>query len=151
MNLEPNAVLSKSCSLGVSENGSTERLTVYFDGSCPLCSLEIRHYASEKGSDALSFVDVSAPEASVGPGLTTDQAMKRFHVRLPNGRLVSGARAFALIWETLPRWRWASKLAKLPGAIPVLEFSYKAFLPLRGMLSRLAARVGVQAIRVKTE
>ena len=48
--------------------------------------------------------------------------MKRFHVLAGNGRLVSGAIAFVDVWRRLPRWRWAARVASLPGAMTILEF-----------------------------
>ncbi len=111
-------------------------LTVYFDGSCPLCRAEIGHYAAQPGSAALCFRDVSAGEAGLGPDLTGPQAMARFHVRRADGALLSGAEAFVGIWRVLPRWRWAARLATLPGAMTVLETGYRLFLPVRPALSR---------------
>lgn len=151
MKQEVNHALPSVCGVNPSESYMKDKLTVYYDGSCPLCSVEIKHYASQKGSNGIAFVDVSVPEANVGPGLTSHEAIKRFHVRLPNGRLVSGARAFALIWEQLPRWHWAARLARVPGVIQVLEYAYKIFLPLRAQLSRFAARLGARALQSKTE
>jgi len=119
--------------------------TVYFDGSCPLCSAEIRHYAAQRGGKKLNFVDVSVARNNLGSDLRDDDALRRFHVRLPDGKLVSGARAFVAIWNHLPGWRWAARMARFPGVIIVLEGAYRLFLPLRPALSKLAARFGARS------
>lgn len=115
--------------------------TVYYDGSCPLCTFEIGHYKAQEGGDQLAFVDVSREGVDPGPDLTTKQAMGRFHVRLPDGSLKSGARGFVEIWGALPKWRWAARIAKLPGVTPLLEGAYRVFLPLRPTLSKIAGRL----------
>lgn len=116
-------------------------LTVYYDGACPLCSVEIRHYAGQAGAERLCFVDASASGTETGPDLPRADAMRRFHVRQADGRLLSGAAAFVAIWETLPAWRWAARLARLPGVTPALELAYRLFLPVRPLLSRVAGRM----------
>ena len=116
-------------------------LTVYHDGSCPLCRLEIGQYQRERGSERIDFVDVAQPSANPGSDLPRSDAMRRFHVRLPSGELKSGAAAFLEVWKTLPRWHYVAAIARLPGALPVLEAGYRAFLPLRPALARMIGRL----------
>ncbi len=110
-------------------------LTVYFDGACPLCRAEIDHYRRCEGAERLAFVDVSAQEP--GDGLSRDDALARFHVREADGRLLSGAAAFARLWRGLPRWRWLGRVAAAPLVTPLVEVFYRLSLPLRPRLARL--------------
>jgi len=115
--------------------------TVFFDGSCALCRAEIGYYRRQDQSAALCFVDVSQTGAAVPAGISRRSAMERFHVRTSDGRVVSGAAAFVEIWSRLPRWSWAARAATLPGALAVLEFGYRIFLPLRPSISGLVRRL----------
>ena len=115
---------------------SEPSLTVYYDGACPLCRAEIGHYRAQEGAGTILFLDASTQTGDLPHGLTREQAMARFHVRLSDGRIVSGSQAFVEIWKTLPRWRWAARLAGLPGVPPLLEVGYRLFLPIRPYLSK---------------
>ncbi len=115
--------------------------TVFFDGSCPLCRAEIGYYRRTDQVGALCYIDISEPGSVPPEGITAQQAMKRFHVRSGDGRVLSGAAAFVEVWTRLPRWRWAARTASLPGALITLELCYKTFLPIRPILSRLFGHV----------
>lgn len=111
---------------------ATDAPCVYYDGACPLCSREIAAYQRARGGDTLQWVDASGCSASeLGPQLPRDKALARLHVRLPDGRLVSGARAFVAVWQQLPAFRGLALLARLPGATLVMEDLYRAFLAVR--------------------
>jgi predicted DCC family thiol-disulfide oxidoreductase YuxK len=117
------------------------RTTIYFDGSCPLCRAEIGHYRRADQTDALCFVDVSRSAVATPEGVSQRQAMARFHVRTGDGRVLSGAAAFVEVWSHLPPWRWAARVAALPGILAALELGYRLFLPVRPLISGLLRRV----------
>ena len=115
--------------------------TVFYDGACPLCTVEIGMYRNCAGAEAISFVDVSADEASLfADGLDKASALQRFHVRRADGALVSGAEAFGHLWLALPRWRWLGRFVLLPGVLQVTELTYRGFLVLRPALQWMMRR-----------
>lgn len=121
---------------------ATPALTVYYDGACPLCAAEIRLYRRSEGAERVAWMDVGAEgPAELGYGLTRDAARARFHVRYPDGALVSGAAGFAALWSVLPRWRLLARLARLPGVLRLGEVAYRLFLPMRPWIARFV-RVG---------
>lgn len=115
--------------------------TVYYDGSCHLCQAEIGYYRRQDRANALRFVDVSETGSVTPEGMTRQQALARFHVRAADGRVVSGAAAFVEVWAQLRGWRWVARAAALPGALAVLEWGYRMFLPVRPFISRWVGRV----------
>ncbi|HEX8416028.1 MAG TPA: DUF393 domain-containing protein [Methylobacterium sp.] len=127
-----------------SEPDGTGALTVYHDGGCGLCAAEIAIYKRTRGADTLTFVDVAAGEAGerLSADLSREAALSRFHVRDASGRLTSGAAAFALLWLSLPRWRWLGRIVGAPAVLPLAERAYQAFLPLRPHLARVLVNLG---------
>lgn len=120
------------------------RLTVYFDGSCPLCRREIALYRRLPQAQSLLWVDVSEGQA-LGADLSCTAAMARFHVRDPQGCLYSGAAAFSHLWRAFPGWRWLGWCSAWPPMSWLFELAYRAFLPLRPRLQRIARRWNTRA------
>jgi predicted DCC family thiol-disulfide oxidoreductase YuxK len=113
---------------------------VFYDGSCPLCSAEIGLYRRQDTATALTLIDVSQDATALPDGLTQAAAMARFHVMTSEGRILSGAAAFAEVWRALPGWRWLARLSDLPAMLWLMERAYRGFLPLRPLISYLFGR-----------
>lgn len=111
----------------------TPDLTVYFDGSCPLCRREISLYQGLPSKQLLHWVDVSTPTA-LPCGLTCELAMRRFHVRDAQGRLYSGAEAFSVLWRCFAGWRVLGWMTAAPPFSWLAEAAYRLFLPVRPRL-----------------
>lgn len=114
------------------------QLTVLYDGSCPLCRREVGVYQRLASSQPIEWRDVSHGASDLPAGGSRASYMARFHVLQANGCVLSGAKAFLALWETLPGWRWLAKLAKFPAAVTALEWLYCRFLVLRPGLQKLA-------------
>jgi len=104
------------------------RPTVFFDGSCPLCSREIRHYRRLPGAEAIRWVDVSRDTTSLAAaGLDRDTAMRRLHAREGDGQWRVGVDAFLAIWRRLPRYRWLARFVGLRPVRWVASWGYDRF------------------------
>lgn len=115
----------------------TGRATVFYDGGCPLCRREIDFYRRQRGADSLDWQNISVSRNDVvAPGLTREEALARFHVRLGDGRLVSGGDAFTAVWRHLPLFRPAGLVLSLPGLRWLLNRAYDGFLKLRPAMQR---------------
>ncbi|MCA0356362.1 MAG: DUF393 domain-containing protein [Proteobacteria bacterium] len=112
------------------------RLTVWFDGACPLCLREIALMRRLDRRGAIQFLDVTDGDTSC----PIDRAalLTRFHAR-ENGQLLSGAAAFAAMWRAIPILRPFGLLARAPWALKILEALYVRFLRVRPRLQALAA------------
>ena len=114
------------------KEAETRPFTVYYDGGCPVCSKEIRTYRKANGADNLTWVDASdADRQALGDDLDRSVAMAKMHVRDESGQLISGAAAFAAIWQRLPNTRWLGRMLGTAPALFFLEPAYRLFLKIR--------------------
>lgn len=107
-------------------------MTVFFDGSCPLCAREIAFYRRRDGARLIDWVDLtSLPEGEVRPGLTKRDARARFHVVTASGRVLSGGAAFAALWAGLSSSQWLVRLCRLKPMVRLLDAAYPVILKVR--------------------
>ncbi|UIP06056.1 DUF393 domain-containing protein [Erythrobacter sp. SDW2] len=111
------------------------QVTVWYDGACPLCRREIAVMRRLDGQQRIEFIDV-AEEGDAGCPIDKAELLARFHAR-ENGRLYSGAAAFAAMWRAIPILRPIGLAAKSPLIEAVFERLYLLFLRQRPKLQRL--------------
>lgn len=109
------------------------RLEVWFDGDCPLCRREIALMRRLDRRGAITFTDV-ATGAGACP-IDRAELLARFHAR-ENGRMVSGAEAFAAMWRAIPLLAPLGRLARNRVVLGGLERLYVLFLKVRPRLQR---------------
>ena len=110
---------------------------VWYDGACPLCLREIGVMRRLDRKNAIHFVDVSD---KVDPSCPIDQSqlLARFHAE-ENGKVVSGAAAFAAMWRAIPILRPLGLIARNALVLRLLERAYLRFLKVRPRLQKWAS------------
>ncbi len=74
-------------------------LTLLYDGTCPLCLLEMRRLMARNTSGRLAFVDIADPAADAKPyGLERDDLMRVIHAVKPDGTVLRGIDAIRLAY-----------------------------------------------------
>jgi uncharacterized protein (TIGR01777 family) len=101
--------------------------SVYYNGDCPVCRTEIRHYARRCESVAapVTFVDSSIRGEDLSEyGLHWEHLKRRIYLKTANGQIVSGIAALIRLWEQTPGFQWLSKMVSLPVVRPTAEILY---------------------------
>ena len=122
-------------------------LTIYFDGSCPLCTREVQLLTRYDDRKQLQLVDCSAQNFAAIDGHSREAMMALIHARDSGGQWLIGAPVFAAayhasgfasianLWGSArlqPMWRvvypwiarnrmWLSKLGAIDGMTWVLH------------------------------
>ncbi len=113
-------------------------LTVFYDGSCPLCSREIALYRRQRGAETVCWLNVADKNINVKlpEGISRDELMQRFHVQGLDGEIQTGGDAFVQLWRLLPNFRLLAWLCSLPLMGWAVNKAYDALLPVRPRLQK---------------
>lgn len=106
----------------------TPRVTMFYDGGCPLCDREVAHYKRLDKDHSVAWVDIDEDTTELAArGIPYQTAMKRLHVTDRDGNLVTGAYAFHTLWQELPYYRWLAKVVSPRWLLRTLDVVYNRF------------------------
>lgn len=101
----------------MSDHNADADLTVLYNGECPVCAAEMKHYKelAAKTGAPIAFKDLTKDQMALDAvGITEDAAARSLHVQMADGELVFGTESFNRIWDHLPRYRGAARIMRLP-------------------------------------
>jgi predicted DCC family thiol-disulfide oxidoreductase YuxK len=106
------------------------KTTAFYDGGCPVCRVEVRHYKTI-GGDVVEWVDVcsldDAALAKASNGKSREDLLGAMHVR-DGDQWQIGVAAFPALWAKMPGWRHLTWIFKVPGVTPLAKLMYRGFL-----------------------
>lgn len=114
-------------------NSNENKTTLFHDGDCPLCKVEVKAMKKLDTANAIHWVDISKDKAALtAAGIDYKKAMARVHVQDENQQIQTGVRGFMEVWKHLPYYRRLSWLfTRVPFLLSIAEFFYSFFAKYR--------------------
>ncbi len=104
-----------------------QRIEVFFDGACPICSREMAMVRKLDRHHAISCTDIAARGFDANEhGLDAGAVNRQIHGRLSDGTLVTGVEVFRQIYSSLGFRRWVS-WSRRPWVAKFLDHFYAVF------------------------
>ena len=130
---------------------NTPKLTIFFDGGCPLCKREVDFLQSKNQKGALSFIDINTSDFSsdLKYGITYKQAMDRIHAMKSDGSVIKDIKVFQEAYSLIGLG-WIYAPTKLPILDKFIEFiyglwaKYRLKITIRPSIEKLCAEKGCE-------
>ena len=130
---------------------NTLKLTIFFDGGCPLCKREVDflHSKNQKGSLRLIDINTSDFSSDLKYGITYKQAMDRIHAVKSDGSVIKDIKVFQEAYSLIGLG-WIYAPTKLPILDKFIEFiyglwaKYRLKITFRPSIERLCAERGCE-------
>ncbi len=114
-----------------------EKLAIFYDGACHLCTHEINHYKKMDIKNELMFIDIALNDFEAKDyGLDSKKVQKHFHTRDKNLKMHTGVSAFYLIWKELDIFKPLQKLYEMKLTKKAMDMGYIVFAELRPYLPK---------------
>ena len=103
---------------------NTVKLTIFFDGGCPLCNREVAFLESRNKEGFLKFIDINTDLSfELEYGITYKQAMDRIHAFKSNGSVIKDIQVFQEAYALIGLG-WIYAPTKLPLINELIQFIY---------------------------
>jgi predicted DCC family thiol-disulfide oxidoreductase YuxK len=114
-----------------------QKLTIFYDGLCPLCEAEIVFLSRRNNAGLLEFIDINSDTfATKNTGLSCEKALAEMYGQYEDGSLIHGVEVFAqsYIRANLRILAWFFSRKSLR---PIFNFSYQLFAKHRHIISKV--------------
>ncbi|WP_281646184.1 DUF393 domain-containing protein [Parendozoicomonas sp. Alg238-R29] len=111
-------------------------VTLFYDGSCPICMKEINWLYKKDKDQRLHMIDISRGGFSEEyPEMDPEALDRLIHARLGDGRMVTGVDATLAAWEAVNLGSWIAPL-RWPLLRSIADLGYRIFANNRHSLAR---------------
>ena len=130
-----------------------QKLSLFYDGACPLCQAEILFLSGRNQNQLLEFIDIhSAKYDPLKVGVSCEEALAAMYGQYADGTLINGVAVFPAAYQraNLPKLAWVFSRKSLQ---PMLQIGYRFFAKNRHAISGLlgpGALWLVKSTRLKT-
>ena len=127
-----------------------EKLTLFYDGACPLCQAEIIFLSGRNQANLLGFVDINSAQFDPHKvGVSCEAALAAMYGQFASGKLIQGVAVFPEAYRraNLPRLAWVFSRKSLQ---PFLKLAYLFFAKNRHAISRLLGPTSLRLVKSKS-
>ena len=130
-------------------NHDLQKLTLFYDGACPLCQAEILFLSSRNQQGLLEFIDINSERYDpIAVGVSCEQALAAMYGQYADGVLINGPAVFPEAYKraNLPfmAWLFSRKILQ-----PPLRLGYSFFAKNRHAISRVLGPGALRLVRSK--
>lgn len=128
-----------------------EKLTLFYDGTCPLCQAEILFLSGRNQAGLLDFVDIHSelfePEKV---GVSCEAALAAMYGQFANGALIEGVAVFPEAYRrvNLPQLAWIFSRKSLQ---PFWRMCYRFFAKNRHAISALLGPGALRLVKSRSQ
>ena len=116
---------------------SLQKLSLFYDGACPLCQAEILFLSGRNHTGLLEFIDINSGEFRADLlGISCDEALASMYGQYSDGTLIHGVPVFWAAYSraNLPFLAWLFSRKMLQ---PFFNVGYQFFAQHRHAISRV--------------
>jgi predicted DCC family thiol-disulfide oxidoreductase YuxK len=127
-----------------------EKLTLFYDGACPLCQAEILFLSGRNQADLLDFVDINSEKFDPQKvGVSCEAALAAMYGQFASGKLIQGVAVFPEAYRRadLPR---LARLFSIKSLQPFFKLGYLFFAKNRHAISSLLGPAALRLVKSKS-